>query len=184
MGELELNPKVWTARGYAIQQHGAQLYGKQPYVAHLDAVYAVIKSFQNIVAFSPREMEILEISAYLHDLIEDTKTTITDIETRWGGRIANAVFAVTGEGPNRKARNESIYRKVQMDGRVATALKVADRIANCEAVVVEGLPDLWRMYTGEASAFREALYAVAHNLDPMWKRLELAYASAPSDWRK
>jgi len=64
-----------TAREFAIQKHGDQKYGDQPYVVHLDHVHEVLSRYY------PGIMQAYRDAAYLHDVLEDTETTVEETLT-------------------------------------------------------------------------------------------------------
>lgn len=113
-----------SARDFAIQAHGDQMYGEEPYIVHLDAVAAIVAGW----GFTGT----LEVAAWLHDTLEDTEVTRDHLVAAFGERVAQIVEAVTGEGVTRPQRMASIYAKVQADGSAAV-VKLADRIANLNA---------------------------------------------------
>jgi guanosine-3',5'-bis(diphosphate) 3'-pyrophosphohydrolase len=127
---------VEQAKLFATQKHvldNHQLYGNLlPYTHHLAAVEAVLIRY----GFDD---ETMRASAWLHDVIEDTRdrsneVKLRDIEEIFGDDIAVLVGAVTSEpGENRKVRNALTYPKIRAAGTLAVALKLADRIANVEA---------------------------------------------------
>lgn len=154
MAESEL---VLKARIFAAWAHDEQTYGDDPYLKHLDDVVAVLRRF------GYNDPELLA-AGYLHDVIEDTETTRDDLEATFGSRVADLVDAVTdGEGNNRAARKARPYRLIPgVTG--AVLLKVADRIANCEAALalacsVSGAArsSLIGMYRQEQKNFEKAL---------------------------
>lgn len=112
------------AQAFAAKRHAFQRYGDLPYEAHLQNVVDVMTDF----GFTHPSWVA---AAWLHDVIEDTDTTREEIEAEFGELTATIVWAVTGEGENRKARNQSIYDKM-LSAPEASVLKVADRIANVE----------------------------------------------------
>lgn len=134
------------ARDFAIIAHGDQMYGETPYIHHLDAVAAVVKlwGFQG---------DILR-AAYLHDVIEDTSVSGEQLAATFGRRVADIVWAVTGEGGTRDERMDSIYAKVSRHG-AAAVVKLADRIANIE--VAELGSDHAARYEREDAAFTAAI---------------------------
>ncbi|AKT43614.1 HD domain-containing protein [Chondromyces crocatus] len=152
------------ARRFAEERHAAQRYGEHPYTFHLEKVRAVLT-----------ELDYhghLGIAAWLHDVVEDTTTTCDEIATRFGAEVAGLVWAVTGVGPTRKARNAAMYEKIRRTPDAAI-LKLADRIANVEASRTR--PDKRRMYRDEAPDFERALVGLG---DPrQWTRLRLALES-------
>lgn len=149
------------ARAFALAAHGAQKYGDAPYVVHLEAVRAVLRDFGHD---GP-----LGVAAWLHDTIEDTAATRADVAREFGPEVAELVWAVTGEGENRKARNEAAYAKMRAIP-LAVTLKLADRIANVEASASR--PDKLEMYRAEFESFRAALEGLGE--PAMWERLARA----------
>jgi len=147
---------IEQAQMFATQKHvldNRQLYGNLlPYTHHLAAVDAVL------VRYAIGD-ETIRASAWLHDVVEDTRdrpneVRIRDIEEIFGESVAALVGAVTSEpGPNRKVRNALTYPKIREAGDRAIHLKLADRIANVEygGRAVE-------MYRKEHRDFRFALY--------------------------
>lgn len=143
---------------YANEAHGEQKYGDMPYSAHLKAVEAVLEDF-GYTAYK------WKAAAWLHDIVEDTKITLSDIISEFGVEIAELVISVTGQGKNRKERTANILHKLQWCPE-ACILKCADRIANCE----QGAKN--DMYRAEMREFQ--LVVKPHVPETMWNRLEEA----------
>ena len=107
----------------AIEAHHGQKYGAFDYDFHLNHVCEIL------IKFGIYDIIIL-ISAWLHDIIEDTHWTKDDVEREFGTIIAEVVENVTdAPGKNRKERKAKTYIKIIRDKR-SVILKVADRIAN------------------------------------------------------
>ncbi len=72
------------------------------------------------------------ISAFLHDLLEDTACTYADLQDNFGVNIADTVQALTFDASimDRKKRNEKEIDKAVSFGRVASLVKAADLIDN------------------------------------------------------
>lgn len=156
------------ARQFATAAHGNQKYGDFAYHTHLSAVVQVLADFGYFGSW--------EVAGWLHDTLEDTKATHRDIEG-FGEDVYRMVWAVTGEGKNRKERNADIYRKCAEYPR-AVVLKLADRIANVENAQIRN-PKLHAMYAREAHDFWAAL---GQHGDPrMWRRLDRAYQGSAED---
>lgn len=156
-------PVMDRAKLFAIQAHGDQKYGDQPYGVHLQEVVAVL------VRFGVRSHVVL-CAAWLHDVLEDTKTTAEAVLGEFGAPIAELVEAVTNEaGANRKERNLRTYPKIRRYGINAVVLKLADRIANVENALATGTPHL-KMYRREFAEFSTALF-VSGECDAMWDHL-------------
>lgn len=164
---------VADAAAYAARLHVHQEYGDGvPYIVHPAEVIAVLK------AFGFGDDEALLAAAWLHDGPEDgeeeVETALKDLYDMFGEEVAGPVDAVTVRphwGHNRKTRNEEAYVHIAVSVR-ATALKLADRIANVQ--------NCWRthdtrlfMYKREYPAFRKALYVEGRlKLAPMWSLLD------------
>ncbi|MFE3545681.1 HD domain-containing protein [Nocardia sp. NPDC059177] len=152
------------AREFARAAHGDQKYGQSPYITHLAAVRGVLSDFGYDGAHGT--------AAWLHDVIEDTPVTAEEVETRFGRAVLDLVWAVTGVGTDRKARNLDAYAKIAAHPP-AVILKLADRTANAEA----SPPDSgWMgMYRTEHALFKAHLGDLLAD-DPtvarMWARLE------------
>lgn len=132
------------AMAYAIEAHGAQQYGDEPYRSHLFAVVQVLRDFFYYGDY--------ERAGALHDVIEDTEKTRRDIAVAFGTNISEIVWACTGIGRTREIRNAVIYAKISIV-KNAAPVKTADRIANVEAAKPGSLHA--RLYLSEAEAFHE-----------------------------
>ena len=97
------NPDLAAARAYALNMHGAQLYGTHPYSYHLDAVVATLALFG----------QKAQVIGYLHDVVEDTDATVSEVRSRFGDEVAACVALLTDElGANRKERKAKTYAKL------------------------------------------------------------------------
>lgn len=138
------------AKEIAEEAHSDQNYGDHPYTYHLEMVTEVLREF-NIT--SPIFLQ----AAWLHDIVEDTDWTRRDIEEEFNPFTAEVVWRVTDEeGKNRKERKQKTYPKIKKSAP-ATAVKVADRIANVRACL-QNNPELLEMYKDEHSEFHRHLY--------------------------
>jgi (p)ppGpp synthase/HD superfamily hydrolase len=164
---------------FAVERHGTQQYAGQPYAYHLERVEQTLIRFKY-------DSAAYRASALLHDVIEDTETSLAEIINRFGGEVARLVWAVTGVGANRKERNQSIYEKLA-DYPAACPLKTADRIVNHETSLHD--PDLkgpsvkhLRMYLGERAQFEKAVKG--HVSPAMWTALQKQYEQMESALKK
>jgi len=166
-----ITPFEDRARAFAQHAHGAQKYGQEPYIVHLAAVRSVLAEY--------RYTGDVLVAAWLHDTLEDTKTTFKQLQAAFGQQVAMLVASVTnGPGKNRRERNEMVYQRLRAQP-AAIPLKLADRIANMRASLKNN-PELLVMYQREYLDFKGALYP--HSDDcPMWRELDtLAAAGRPS----
>jgi len=145
------------AREYAVEAHGDQKYGDEPYVVHLDAVVAIVREADG--------SELAEAVAWLHDVQEDTDRNSAELERLFGPVVSVAVSCVTDpNGPNRRTRKARLHAQLaKLDHeqhesyRIALLVKAADRLANLRASEANN-ERLLKMYQREAKAFREAAY--------------------------
>jgi len=168
------------AREFAIKAHGDQKYGTEPYVVHLDGVVGVLKEF------GYTDDETLA-AAYLHDVLEDTKTEFSTLLGIFGSAVARAVLFATDElGPNRRLRKRDTYAAVirdiaaweERDERaplsdeewdavpIGMRVKLADRIANIRSTL-QDRGSLFHMYRKERKTFYLAYHSVGV-CDAMW----------------
>lgn len=153
------------AKFYATRHHvfdNQQTWGILPYTHHLEYVENVLREFGVV------DEEDLA-AAWLHDIVEDTKVKIRDIEENFGSYIAMLVDAVTSVNTSdRASRVVLTYPKTRQGGMPAVRLKLADRIANTR----KGGSMLSR-YKKEYKDFRQNLFDVKHSeILPMWAELD------------
>lgn len=141
---MEMTDKIKKARQFAIEKHGNQQYGNDPYIVHLDLVYEVAQHY----GFG----ELIGICSYLHDVLEDTSCTFEELWQEFGWEVAYLVFLVTDEtGQNRSERKQKTYEKTILDSR-AVVIKLCDRIANVRSSKKDN-NKLFRMYKKEHESF-------------------------------
>jgi (p)ppGpp synthase/HD superfamily hydrolase len=151
------------AREIAIKAHGLQKYGAEPYVVHLEQVQEIIKRF------GYQSDQTIVIAGWLHDTVEDTSLTLSEIESMFGDEIKDVVYRVTDEpGKNRKERKEKTYNKINGHYK-ATIVKLCDRIANVEASL--SVPDKLSMYKKEFPEFYNRVFS-GGMADKLWEYLQ------------
>ena len=166
---MSVSAKEERAKKFAAKAHKGQVYGIQPYRKHLEAVVQLVKEHH-----LPEETVL---AAWLHDIIEDTETTVEDLIKEFGLNIARLVWAVTDDFPDmpRKIRCSKTWMKIKMvQSNQALCLKLCDRIANVEASVWSE-KDLIKMYIKEYPMFRKALFESnthSYTVKSLWERLD------------
>ena len=158
-----------NAERFAAHAHCAQRYGDHPYAFHLGKVVDVLVD-AGIV-----DGDLLD-AAWLHDVVEDTGVNISEVRDQFGEKVAKIVWACSGFGENRRARNADIAQKLAAYPP-AIPVKVADRIANLENALVEA-PRLVPMYLAEHDAFMELVQRSGACPLVLAQRLEHARAAA------
>ena len=142
--------------------HAAQKYDEYPYFHHLEQVVDVLKKF-NI-----NDVEIL-IAGWLHDSLEDSSTSYSDLEKEFGTEVAEIVFCLTDElGRTRKEKKEKTYPKSRSNPK-SIVVKLADRIANVEHSKERNSSQFY-MYQKEQQEFEQHLRLYKH-VDDMWNYL-------------
>lgn len=162
-----LNGHVLKARDFAIKSHGDQTYGDSelPFVDHLDVVADILAPYGTDA----------QIAGYLHDVVEDTNTTLNDIYNTFGRRIADCVELVTDSpGKNRKERKARTNDKLHVicieDDTLPLLVKAADRLANLRQSKHENSSKL-QMYEAEHIAFADAVYRDGL-CDDLWDEMQ------------
>lgn len=153
--------KLALARAFADMVHAKHKYGDQPYAdSHLDDV-------EQILADAGMSSGDDRIRARLHDTVEDIDPVLTKmaqdfIFTNFGNSTYQVVWALSGFGHNRKARNQHAYEKIARYP-LAANYKLADRIANWETGIRTQNVGKASMYAKEDATFREKVVALATN---------------------
>lgn len=120
--------KVKKAEEIALTAHKGQNYGDHKgeddyFIYHLDCVR---NTALNIYKNEGIHQYKIEITALLHDVLEDTGFPAEEIEKLFGRRILNAVQALTYE----KGTDYAEYFEKISDDRISKIVKAADRIVN------------------------------------------------------
>lgn len=123
------------ARRYAPRAHAEagqrRKYTDEPYIVHPAAVAELVRSVSTDDA--------LLATAWLHDTVEDTDTTLADIESHFGARVAQLVGMLTDsaqpQAKNRAARKLAHFRHTAEASPEAQTVKLADIIDNTRAIV-------------------------------------------------
>lgn len=157
---------------WCIQAHGSQMYGSHPYRFHLEAVAATA------VRFGFKD-ELTATVCWLHDVLEDVagQSVATLLQAGFSQVAADAAFALKDEdGADREERKAKTLPKIAAN-RLATIVKLCDRIANVENCLRESNKKL-AMYQHEHPAFKAALFREDDlELKPMWDHLDQLLAA-------
>jgi (p)ppGpp synthase/HD superfamily hydrolase len=130
---MDAQDKYQSAIKFAGGKHGKQKVPgtRLPYVVHLSNVAME-------VMFASQQSKDFDIDfaaqvALLHDAIEDTKTTKKQLEKKFGGRVAEAVSALTkNEELPKEERIPDSLRRIKALNKEVWAVKLADRITNLQ----------------------------------------------------
>ena len=134
------------ARAFARVAHGEQKrkYTGQPYVVHTDEV-------AGIVAAHGGTPEMIA-AAHLHDVLEDTPTTLDALVAEFGHDVADLVNALSDQVPmsagNRKLRKQLESDRLGACEARAQTIKLADIVSNTRSIA-ERDPRFARVYLVE-----------------------------------
>lgn len=139
------DPDIRRARQFALEAHGAQRYGKLPYVAHLDDVVAQLFA----VGASKDEL----IAGYLHDVYEDCPETSQEEMVANFGNLPTAIaLSVGSRETTRAAAQAQIVRQLTENPR-GGLVKLCDRYCNMRACEEDGKLAKLRTYVDELSIY-------------------------------
>lgn len=167
--KIMINSLVEKAKCFAHAAHSNQMYGPYSYTKHLFDVVRVLDNHD-------MKNDYIIAAAWLHDVLEDTNTTFEELMIDYGRNIARLVYAVTDEpGENRAERHARTHPKILAAGREATAIKLADRIANA-TFSKEHNHSMLAMYQSEYPVFKQKL-RIPGELKTLWASLDLLMMS-------
>jgi guanosine-3',5'-bis(diphosphate) 3'-pyrophosphohydrolase len=146
---------------FAIKAHDGQYrkYSKEPYVVHPIAVSEILKKYY------PEATPAMVAAALLHDTVEDTDVTMSDIYEEFGLEIGKLVYWLTDVSKphqgNRKLR-KSIDRAHTLSAPPeAQIVKLADLIHNSQDIL-EWDKDFAVVYLKEKALILEGLKHLSH----------------------
>jgi guanosine-3',5'-bis(diphosphate) 3'-pyrophosphohydrolase len=162
--------RILRAAAFAAHKHSGQRRkdaASSPYINHPLALADVLANEGGVA-----DVDVL-CAALLHDTIEDTKTSVAELQCEFGDRIAGIVFEVTDD----KRLDKEVRKRLQVEhaahaSREARLVKLADKICN--------LRDLLRAPPADWSAQRKREYfawagAVVDGLRGTHARLETTF---------
>ena len=125
--------KLSQAADYAARQHGAQRRkgaSAEPYINHLTEVAALLAE-----ATDGNDV-VLVMGGLLHDTLEDTDATFTDLVERFGPEVAALVQEVTDD----KSLPKDVRKRLQVEttpskSTRAKLLKIADKTSNLRSLM-------------------------------------------------
>jgi guanosine-3',5'-bis(diphosphate) 3'-pyrophosphohydrolase len=124
---------VERAKEYATLKHTGQIrkLSKSPYIVHPADVAELASAATDDVE--------LTAAAWLHDVVEDTNTSLEEIRNEFGNTIASLVDEVTknAEEQGNRSKKEYYHEKVRKITSKALTLKLFDRLANIMSVVAD-----------------------------------------------
>ncbi len=143
---IEKTPALEKALTYSLEAHKSQFRKSgEPYIIHPILVASIVASIT--------DDESMAIAALLHDVVEDTETTIEDIESLFGKDVAHLVEGLTKID---MIRDSELLPSTSNDRLVASALTfrkmLLASIEDVRVLVVKLCDRLHNMLTLEALA--------------------------------
>lgn len=151
MKDLITDAREFAAAAHArVGQH--RKYTNQPYIVHPAEVAKILTDH----GCSPCQIA----AGWLHDTVEDTGVTITEIKDRFGAVIACLVYYCTDiSEPSdgiRKIRKEIDRCHAASGPTEAHDIKLADMVSNLKSIVMYD-PEFGRIYVAEKQLMFDAI---------------------------
>jgi guanosine-3',5'-bis(diphosphate) 3'-pyrophosphohydrolase len=125
---------ISEAAELAARRHNGQQRkgrGDEPYINHLAEVANLLAA-----AIDGADAELVA-AGWLHDTIEDTKTTRKELAAKFGKRVAALVAEVTDDmSLPKKQRRQKQIEDAPHKSPAAKMIKIADKISNTRARIV------------------------------------------------
>lgn len=146
---------VKVAKAFAIGKHTGQVrrYTGEPYRVHLEEVVSLIEMY-----FGGRH-DFIAI-AWLHDVLEDTPTTVGELKELFPGDVVRGVIALSDLQPlasgNRAKRKAEYREQIARSPWWVQTVKVADLISNTSSIVLHD-PKFAAVYLQEKRELLDSL---------------------------
>lgn len=165
---------------FATTRHAQQRrkYTDLPYITHLEAVVAILRDHD---INDPTTLA----AAYLHDVVEDTQTTIQELILMFGESVAELVYWLSDlEKGNRAARVLQSCWRLSRAPMPAKVIKCADIIDN-SSTIAEYDPKFAATFNREKSATLQMMAAIEgpEFADLRIFRKAVAASTVPSEGR-
>jgi len=122
--------KLIKALKFATDKHQGQTRKSTglPYITHPMVVQQLVNQYKG----DSKHIEELQISALLHDTLEDTDTTYFEIEREFGSMVASIVQELTSDDEMilKVGKNSYLKNKMVTMSKYAFILKLLDRYSN------------------------------------------------------
>jgi GTP diphosphokinase / guanosine-3',5'-bis(diphosphate) 3'-diphosphatase len=125
--------RILAAAGFAAEKHARQKrkgQKQEPYINHLIEVADLVAGSSDVL-----DPELI-MAAFLHDTVEDTGVTLSELEARFGRDVAGLVAEVTDDKslPKETRKHLQVENAHKKSGRAQT-LKLADKISNLRSIL-------------------------------------------------
>ena len=122
----EIPLSIKKAHAFALERHKGQYrkFTKEPYIRHPEQVVCILAMFGI-------EEDLLS-AAMLHDIVEDTYTTIYEVKETFGKRVGTLVEELSTDVKAKKTFGKKVYMSNHFNELSSDAftIKLADRLHN------------------------------------------------------
>ena len=133
VSSLQVVREALRAAHFAAKKHSNQRrkgLAAEPYINHLIEVAELVS-----MALTEPDAEVI-VGAFLHDTIEDTKTTREELVEHFGSDVADLVAEVTDDKSLLKAERKRLQvETAPTKSARAQAIKLADKISNMRRIL-------------------------------------------------
>ncbi|HEY0064165.1 MAG TPA: HD domain-containing protein [Telluria sp.] len=164
---------------HAGQTYGGRQKGEQiPYINHLASVAAEVA--WALAGDTQFNLDLAVQCALLHDVIEDTSTSVEEIAATFGEDVAAGVMALSKDSTlaTSEAKMFDTLARIKLQPREVWAVKLADRISNLYHPPFYWTAEKKRQYAAEAALILDSLGAANLKLA---SRLTAKIAAYPVD---
>lgn len=143
--------KLSQIRLMALEAHGSQMYGEEPYEYHLQHVAGNVAEIAQRIGGDKSLQMLARSVAWLHDILEDTSRTKEDlIQAGVPFSIVAAVDLLTRkEGTSHQRYLMNIVVADGLVGKLAWLVKVADTATNLQHSTMELNKKRVKKYTSQ-----------------------------------
>jgi (p)ppGpp synthase/HD superfamily hydrolase len=168
-----------AALQFAATKHATQRFpgSDWPYLVHVVTVTAEVTAALPVLALAEPDLAVQ--CALLHDTIEDTGTTYTEVAGKFGKAVADGVQALSKDaGLPKEAQMQDCLDRIRQQPREIWVVKLCDRIANMDEPPHYWTTEKRHKYADEARLIGDALGEAAPAL---LARLRARIAAYPLD---
>jgi (p)ppGpp synthase/HD superfamily hydrolase len=157
---------LFRALQFAAERHSAQRRkgpGAEPYINHLLEVGFLLSDIAQV-----QDQEVL-IAGVLHDAVEDTETSQSEIAELFGSRVSQLVAAVTDDKSLPKAeRKQLVLDHLASADEAVKLIKLADLCSNISSVPTDWPTERIREYLAWAGQAAALCAGVSAPLDDLF----------------
>lgn len=133
-----MNDRIKKAHAFAKERHKGQKrkFTDISYLTHLENTAMVLQKEDESVVTDDL------IAGLLHDVVEDTHTTLKEVGQEFGKVVMDLVGELTTDNSEQNAKGKAVYLtdKINNMSKMAFTIKLCDRLTNVVGLDYEGIP--------------------------------------------